>query len=135
MRAVFLSVSLLFIFVLTSGFCATNSKYTRALTVLAESKRILTEHSWNRNDDRLCCDDVENATYSLYCALRISQCKLYGKYKHRGLVMRTVRKVVRQHAEHSYKHPIRDHNNLESTTLEEVISILDEAMELLSKHT
>jgi len=105
------------------------------MKVLEKSINYLSfEDTWNKNDDRNCEDDFSNRSYSLYCALHQSQLDITGKYKHRGLVMKSIRKVLRSKVYQRYPHIIRDYNNLESTSLENIKGVIKEAMRLIRKH-
>lgn len=108
-------------------------KHKQAIQVLEKSMNYLAfENSWNNEDDRICEDDSAQRSYSLYCALHQSQLDITGKYKHRGLVMKTIRKVVKGKVYQRYPHIIRDYNNLESTTLDDIKTVIKEAMKLIS---
>lgn len=109
------------------------SKQKQALKVLEKAINYLAfENSWNQEDDRVCEDDSSKRSYSLYCALHQSQLDITGEYKHRGLVMKTIRKVVKGKVYRRYPHIIRDYNNLESTSLDDIKSVLKEAMMRIS---
>ena len=89
-------------------------------------------NAWNDQDDRLCEDDASHKKYSLYCVLYLAQIEVFGKYKHRGKVMRAVRKVIKNEMLQRFKHPIRDYNNLETTRFEDVKMILEKARKELN---
>lgn len=103
-----------------------NKKAKNGIAVLEEARQLLEEpQNWNNNDDRLCVDDHKNESYSLYCAIYQSQINLNGKYKHRGLLMKTIRSTITQVAKgQKFPHPIRDYNNLESTSHEAILDVL-----------
>lgn len=106
----------------------------QALSVLENSMQILLcNDCWNQADDRFCEDDISNKKYSLFCALKQSQLELTGTYKHRGLVMKTIRKVIRTKVDKCYPHIIRDYNNLSSTSLEDILGVIEEASVLIEK--
>lgn len=113
-----------------------SAKQKQALKVLEKATNYLAfENSWNREDDRICEDDSSKRSYSLYCALHQSQMDIAGKYKHRGLVMKTIRKVLKGKVYQRYPHIIRDYNNLESTSLDDIKQVLKEAMQRISKRS
>ncbi len=109
-------------------------KRNQAMKVLEKSINYLSfDDTWNKQDDRECEDDFSKGSYSLYCALHKSQLEITGKYKHRGLVMKTIRKVIKSKVYRRYPHIIRDYNNLESTSLEDIKKVIKEAMLLIKK--
>ena len=88
--------------------------------------------NWNDQDYRICKDDKTNKSFSLYCALVQSQMKYAGIYKHRGIVMKTARKVIKEKASRRFKHPVRDYNNMEGVTIEDVLIILDDMNSIIN---
>lgn len=107
-------------------------KRQQALKVLENSINYLScEDCWNRADDRHCEDDFGNKQYSLYCALYQSQLDINGKYRHRGFVMKTIRKVLRSRTSKRYPHIIRDYNNLDSTSLNDIKEVIEASINLI----
>jgi hypothetical protein len=123
---------LLFGFFIT-GLCAQSQEENQqAIKILQNSKTYLDCNTcWNQEDDRSCIDDNTNKKYSLYCALHESQLAIAGEYKHRGLVMKTIRKVIRSQTTKCYPHIIRDYNNLPTTTMDDIYKIIDTAIEII----
>ncbi len=119
-----LLLSMMFCISITSF--AGNNKAKKGIAVLEEARQLLEDKEhWNSEDDGMCIDDHEKQTYSLYCAIYQSQITINGKYKHRGLLMKTVRSTVSQVAkDEKLRHPIRDYNNLESTRHEAILDVL-----------
>lgn len=74
------------------------------------------EKQWNRNDDRKCKDDIENKTYSLFCALHTASVEALGTYDHRKAVLQMIRKtIVEIYPNKELEHRLRDFNNLPET--------------------
>lgn len=74
------------------------------------------EKDWNRNDDRQCKDDIENKTYSLFCALHVASVEVAGSYDHRKAVLQIIRKtIVDIYPQKKLEHRLRDFNNLPET--------------------
>jgi hypothetical protein len=116
----------------TNLLAQTQEESQLAIKVLQGSKTYLDCNTcWNQQDDRSCTDDNTNKKYSLYCALHESQFAIVGEYKHRGLVMKTIRKVIRSQTTKCYPHIIRDYNNLPTTTIDDIYKIIDTAIELI----
>lgn len=109
-------------------------KRQEALNVLENSLNYLScEDCWNQKDDRLCEDDSSKKKYSLFCALYQSQLDINGKYRHRGLVMKTIRKILRSRTYQRYPHIIRDYNNLDSTSLKDIKGVIEESIKVIRK--
>ncbi len=112
---------------------AQGTRYVQGIEIISTAENILKNGAWNHQDDRLCIDDISNKSYSLYCALHTAENKIKGKYQHRGLVMRSVRKFIKKRSSKRYKHPIRDYNNLKGTTIQDIYSLLKEVKLFLLK--
>lgn len=75
------------------------------------------EKQWNRNDDRLCKDDIANKSYSLFCALQTASIEVAGSYDHRKAVLQIIRKTIAEmYPNKAFEHRLRDFNNLPETT-------------------
>ncbi len=111
-----------------------NPCHAQHLAILQLADEMLEDPTkWHQEDERICLDDEKNQRWSLYCALYQAAIQIEGRYKHRGVVMRTVRKVIKQATpKQRFKHPIRDYNNLKSTTFKDLKLLLQQAIERLS---
>lgn len=101
------------------------------LKIIRIAKKMLSQEKyWNKEDDRKCDDDLENKTYSLYCALRISSLEIENKYNHRNAVLQKLRHLIElKHPNKKWKHRLMDFNNMKETDYEDIVSTLDEIEE------
>jgi hypothetical protein len=101
------------------------------LLILEKAAGLLsTETTWNRNDDRECADDEASGKRSLFCALQKASIDVLGKYDHRRAALQEVRFAVEDATRgQQFEHRLRDFNNLPSTTLADVRTILQVAAE------
>lgn len=85
---------------------------------------------WNKNDDRECEDDIENGSYSLFCALFKASMDITGEYEHRRAGMQQVRFTLEKYEDGRVTaHRLMDWNNHPKTTFREVKIVLEEAIE------
>lgn len=81
---------------------------------------------WNRRDDRVCEDDAERKSWSVFCALYQASLTVTGEYLHARPVMTEARAALaRLTRGRSFQHPIMDFNNFESTTYADVVMLRD----------
>ena len=101
------------------------------LLILEKAAALLgTETAWNRQDDRECADDEASGKRSLFCALQKASIDVLGKYDHRRAALQEVRFAVEDATRgQQFEHRLRDFNNLPSTTLADVRTILQVAAE------
>lgn len=98
------------------------------LTIIQLASEMLSERKyWNKQDDRICEDDVANKSYSLFCALKIASLAVENKYNHRSAVLQKLRHLIdEKDPDKQWNHRLRDFNNQEETTYEDILSILAE---------
>jgi hypothetical protein len=117
---------------------ATNQgRERRDQPVTADDVRILqkadellgSESAWNRQDDRECADDERTGKRSLFCALHKACVDVLGDYDHRRVALQEVRFAVEDVTRgQEFQHRLRDFNNLPTTRLADVKSVLQVAM-------
>lgn len=97
------------------------------LQILARARQILSGPSvWNRQDERACEDDVLLNSWSIFCALYQASLDVAGAYIHRRPVTTEARAVIADITKgQRFAHPIRDYNNLPSTSFDDVVMIFD----------
>ena len=62
------------------------------LQIIEKAHVLLSEPSvWNKQDDRICEDDVAHGKYSLYCALYKASIDINEEYVHRRAALQQVR--------------------------------------------
>lgn len=95
--------------------------------ILAKARHILSSPAvWNRNDDRLCEDDLKQKSWSLFCALHQASIDVAGVYLHRSPVMMEARAVVGEVTNgRSFAHSLKDYNNLDSTSYADILRVLE----------
>ena len=102
--------------------------YGSGIEVYDCAKTLLySEENWDHDDLRDCSDSVMKNYYSLFCALLLCQVMLTGEYVHRAPVMQTIRGQITQEYG-PLDHPIQDFNNLNTTSHEYVLAMLDMAI-------
>jgi hypothetical protein len=101
------------------------------LLILEKAAGLLgTETAWNREDDRECADDEASGKRSLFCALQKASIDVLGKYDHRRAALQEVRFAVEDATRgQQFEHRLRDFNNLPSTSLGDIRTILQVAAE------
>ncbi|SIN71985.1 DUF6197 family protein [Algoriphagus halophilus] len=101
--------------------------------IIQQASLILQDSSvWNKNDDRECEDDIENKSYSLFCALFKASMDVTGEYVHRRAGMQQVRFTLEKYEDGRVTaHRLMDWNNHSNTTFEEVKMVLEEALEVV----
>lgn len=88
--------------------------------------RLSEPDGWDRSDDRVCGDLDE--TVSLYCALYFASFDYLGRYEHRRTALQEVRFAIEEASEgRQFEHRLRDFNNLEETSLDDVRGVLEVA--------
>lgn len=86
------------------------------------------EADWNRADDRICEDDERSGRVSLFCALYLASIEVAGEYLHRRRAMTVPREIIGERAvDRVTVHTLRDFNNHELTSFEEIHDVLEEA--------
>ena len=101
--------------------------------ILAKARQILSGASvWNRDDDRACEDDAKQNSWSVFCALYQASVDVAGTYLHlRPVIMETRAAVGEMTIGRELGTPLKDYNNLESTTYGDVSMIFDRAAKRL----
>lgn len=101
------------------------------LTILRDARRRLeAAPSWDRADDRDCENDAPGSL-SLYCALARATREAMGKYYHRQPAMQSVRRAIDERwRDRVVSHRLIDFNNHPATTMDDVLAMLDRAVEL-----
>ena len=97
------------------------------LQIIGKVKKLLkSEKEWHKNDDRDCSDDIDNGRYSLFCALKTASIEVEGEYNHRNAIMQKVRiHINNRYPDKVFAHRLRDYNNMEETTYDKLIDLLD----------
>ena len=97
------------------------------LKILAKAREFLSGPSaWNKHDDRMCEDDAERKSWSVFCALFQASITVTGEYLHARPVMTEARAALAKVAMgRPFQHPIMDYNNLESTTFADITILFD----------
>jgi hypothetical protein len=95
--------------------------------ILARVRQILSGPSvWNRHDDRACEDDAKQNSWSVFCALYQASVDVTGMYLHlRPVIMETRAAVGEMTIGRELDQPLKDYNNLESTTYADIAMIFD----------
>ena len=98
------------------------------LEIVRLARQMLSEEKyWNKNDDRNCSDDLANQSFSIYCALRIASLEIENEYNHRNAVLQKLRhKIDEKYPNEKWQHRLRDFNNMESITYEDIMALLEE---------
>jgi len=101
------------------------------LKIIHIAKKLLSEEKyWNKTDDRNCEDDLANKSFSLYCALRIASLEVENKYNHRNAVLQKLRHLIElKYLGKKWRHRLKDFNNMEETSYEDIVNILNEIEE------
>ncbi len=104
------------------------------IAILREARRLLVATPrWDRADDRDCGNDAEGVL-GLYCALARATRETMGKYYHRQPAMQRVRRAIdEQWRDRVVSHRLMDFNNHQATTLDDVIAMLDRALEMTQR--
>lgn len=90
--------------------------------------------NWNKAStfEEVC--DVEAEEQSLRCAIRKAQIEHTGKYEHRNVLMRTIRREIGRHFfGRQGMHPIDGFNKHSKTSHEDILFLLDAVKEQLIK--
>jgi hypothetical protein len=97
--------------------------------ILVKAAELLADESmWNRADDRECKDDEATGKRSLFCALQKACIDVMGTYDHRRVALQEVRFAVEDATRgRQFEHRLRDFNNLPTTRLVDIRSILQVA--------
>ena len=101
--------------------------------ILAKMRQILSGPSvWNRHDDRACEDDAKQNSWSVFCALYQASVDVTGRFLPFRPVLMEVRAAVGEMTiGRDLNQPIKDYNNLESTTYADIAMIFDRAQKRL----
>ncbi|HWE44947.1 MAG TPA: hypothetical protein VG407_02875 [Caulobacteraceae bacterium] len=82
---------------------------------------------WNRKDNRRCEDTTH---WSIYCAMDQATAEVTGAHDHRRPAMEVVRLLVEARTKHkAYAHRLMDYNNDPATTLTDVQSLFEDALQ------
>lgn len=113
-----------------------NVPYSRKdLKIIKLAKKLLpNKESWNRQDDRGCEDDIENGVYSFFYAMQYASTEVKEEYNHRNVTMQLMRHLIEDRfPEKKWKHRFKDASNMPDTSLEDIMSIIDEAEQIIKK--
>ena len=82
------------------------------LVVNQVAQLLSSREKWNRSDTETHECTATAKAFTLYCALELSDTKVYGSFKHRDAVMQEARFLIEQN-EHGkrYTHRLLDYNN------------------------
>jgi hypothetical protein len=100
--------------------------------IIQRAKKLLASaENWNRQDNRKCIS--ESDAWSIYCALIQASIDTTGGSHHRRPALQVVREIVHERSKgRSYQHRLMDYNNDQSTQIEDVHSLFEEALEKIS---
>ena len=100
---------------------------TTDLKIIRKAKDLLKgEKSWHKNDDRDCEDDIENGSYSLFCALKSASIEMEGGYNHRNAIMQKIRHtIVQMYPDKEWEHRLKDFNNMPETDFDVLMDLLN----------
>jgi hypothetical protein len=101
------------------------------LKIIRKTKELLSEEkSWHKNDDRDCKDDINNARYSLFCALKTASIDIEGDYNHRNAIMQKIRHtIVEIYPLKEWEHRLKDFNNMPETDFGVLMDLLNRVEE------
>ena len=100
--------------------------------IMRAASILKSEAVWDRADDRQC--GADDKTWSIYCAMIRATNEVTGGIHHRRPAMEVVRQIVdTRSAGRKYEHRLRDYNNDVSTTLADVRSLFEEALNQLKR--
>jgi hypothetical protein len=104
------------------------------LEILHEARRILlTTSDWDREDDGSCEND-EQGSIGLFCALIQATTASMGRYYHRQPAMARVRLVIEEKwRDRIAAHRLMDFNNHPDTTMDDIVSMIDDAISLVER--
>ena len=104
------------------------------IKILERALEILHDESvWHKNDERICDDDKKQDSWSLFCGLYQASLDVTSEYLHQRPAMKEVRKVIKEITNNKpFEHGIRDYNNMQNTTFNEVINVLEIAKEQIN---
>ncbi|MDJ0591867.1 MAG: pentapeptide repeat-containing protein [Pleurocapsa sp. MO_226.B13] len=105
------------------------------LQILQRALEILHDESvWHKTDERVCDDDKKQDSWSMFCGLYQASLDVTSKYLHQRPAMKEVRKVIKDITNNRpFEHQIKDYNNMQETSFNDVINILEIAKEQISK--
>ena len=126
--------TLIFVFITLISLCAHGQSKDSAeenrnlvfdsldLKIIQRADSLLSDKSiWNKEDERICIDDIAKGKYSLYCALYKASIDIAGEYVHRRAAMQIVRFTLEKYENGRVKnHRLMDWNNHPDTKFEEV---------------
>lgn len=104
------------------------------LDILNRASDLLTQQGWHQDDKRI-CDDTNQPKYSLFCSLFQASREVTGNYLHRRPAVRIVRDLVWENGEDRIQnHTLQDYNNHPETNLSEILTILNQAKQVIRDH-
>jgi len=100
--------------------------------VLRARQLLATDAVWNRADNRRCPPAA--TTLSIYCAMERATIDVTGAFHHRRPALQVVRTIVDERtAGRPYQHRLMDYNNDTTTTMADVRSLFDQALERIER--
>ena len=98
------------------------------LEIIRLAKKLLSEEKyWNKEDDRDCTDDLENKSYSIYCAIRIASLQIEEQYNHRNAALQKLRHLIEdQYPSKKWNHRLMDYNNMDEISYTDIINMLNQ---------
>jgi len=120
-------------FVINWWYCPPARKVD--LETLEMTEQLLADATeWNKKDERKCEDDIENNSWSLFCALKYASIEKMGEYNHHNTAMQTVRFVIDDLIpDHGFEHTLMDFNNLPFTEYKDILNVLKLAKKRIIK--
>ncbi len=98
------------------------------LEVLKEARKLLKDDlHWNKEDERICDDDLSSGKYSLFCAIKTAYIKVHSEWNHRNAIFQKIRHLIgEKHAEKIKHHRLLEYNNMHDTSFESIMDLLDQ---------
>ncbi len=105
------------------------------LEILNMTDSLLSDpNNWHQNDDRKCENDIENNSWSLFCALKHASIEKAKEYNHHNTAVQTARFVIDDmQANHNYEHTLMDFNNNPTISHKEIIKVIEESKKRIKK--
>jgi hypothetical protein len=100
----------------------------RDITVITDARQMIASPvKWNRHDTDAHHCDAHSTTFTLYCALELSQERVFGTFKHRDSAMQEARFLIESDFENGqhYTHRLLDFNNDQNVSFADLQHFFD----------
>ena len=95
-------------------------------------KLLKIKEKWHQQDDRICEKDIQLNHWSLFCALKHASIEVTGEYNHHNTAIQNVRfEIDRILPDHGFEHTLMDYNNLQTTSHQDILTLLERSKKLL----